>query len=400
MAFRSLLLTFSGLTSIVHARSSAFALDPGFDIEAVAKLAESLPSHSWEFGTACEMLMELYTPEFSVFGDAPFPAPFLDPSSNPSLTYAQKVILLDYPGAKNGLSEGDGAVGDPASMGISAYLLGKTNASYAEGARKEIQFQLDAPRWPNGAISHRQDVAELWADFGYMSPPFMAYYAAETFNTTMLDDAVRQGMYYREVLQGNDTSAPWYGVWHHIIGPQSTDLGLWTTGNGWFAAGMTRVLATVKKAPASLLLGHEWKQEAVGNLTQVIKEIVDGVVNSELVDGLVRNYIDSITEPNGFPEISGSAMIANVIYRMAVLAPETFGGEYVAWADAMRETLGGADSDGNPHVTANGTVTPAVNPLDWFDTKPYTAGSPEGQNFVVLMYAAWRDCVYAGLCSI
>lgn len=25
--------------------------------------------------------------------------------------------------------------------------------------------------------------------------------------------------------------------------------------------------------------------------------------------------------------------------------------------------------------------------------------SPEGNNFVVLMYTAWRDCVFAGLCK-
>lgn len=85
--------------------------------------------------------------------------------------------------------------------------------------------------------------------------------------------------------------------------------------------------------------------------------------------------------------------------RMATLQPQTFGSKYVQWADDIRITLGGNDADGNPHVTSNGTVTPSVNPLDWTDTTPYTAGSPEGQNFVVLMYAAWRDCILASICS-
>ncbi len=35
--------------------------------------------------------------------------------------------------------------------------------------------------------------------------------------------------------------------WQHIIGPQSQDTGLWSTGNGWAAYGMVRVLHTLQK---------------------------------------------------------------------------------------------------------------------------------------------------------
>ena len=41
-------------------------------------------------------------------------------------------------------------------------------------------------------------------------------------------------------------------------------------------------------------------------------------------------------------------------------------------------------------------ATPAMNPLNWHDTTPYTSGSPEGQD---LVFAAWRDCVYAEVCG-
>ena len=37
---------------------------------------------------------------------------------------------------------------------------------------------------------------------------------------------------YRHVLQ-----PPSGGAWMHIIGPQNQDTGLWSTGNGWAAAG-------------------------------------------------------------------------------------------------------------------------------------------------------------------
>lgn len=51
------------------------------------------------------------------------------------------------------------------------------------------------------------------------------------------------------------------------------------------------------------------------------------------------------------------------------------------------------------HVDSYGVARPAVNPLSWGDRTPYTNGSPEGQSFLVLLYAAWRDCVEASFCS-
>jgi hypothetical protein len=116
-------------------------------------------------------------------------------------------------------------------------------------------------------------------------------------------------------------------------------------------------------------------------------------------DSLLRNDLnDTAGDGHGFGEISGLSAIAATTYRMAILKPAEFGAMYIAWADGIRTVLGGYDADGNAHVTTNGMVTPAVNPYDWQGTTPYAAGSPEGNNFVVLMYAAWRDCVAAGIC--
>lgn len=44
-----------------------------------------------------------------------------------------------------------------------------------------------------------------------------------------------------------------------------------------------------------------------------------------------------------------------------------------------------------PYVTE--TSTRAINPLNWNDGKPLITGSPEGLGFVMLVHAAWRDCV-------
>ncbi|KAJ3924333.1 MAG: hypothetical protein NXY57DRAFT_1045021, partial [Lentinula lateritia] len=246
-------------------------------------------------------------------------------------------------------------------------MLGKTNSSFAQGANEEFAYLTgQAPRWYNGAISQRTDVPELWADWMYMAPPFLAYYAADTYNTSLLHLAVDQCGLYRQALKSNLTSSVSYdGLWEYIVGPQSSDFGLWGTGNGWASAGMARVLATTK------LLGI-W-----------IQEIVGGAMGTPMTDGLLRNYLnDTSSDGLGFGDISSSSLIASVAYRMAVLQPQTFGSPYIQWAEGIRTTLGGNNSAGNPHVTSNGTVTPAVNPLNWYDTTPYTAGSPEGNNFV------------------
>ncbi|KAG6815337.1 hypothetical protein H0H87_002807 [Tephrocybe sp. NHM501043] len=372
-----------------------FPVSPGFDIQNVTHLAQLLPSHSWEYGTAAEALLELYNPHLSIFGSSPFPVPTVQKNDTTALAYAASKINLKN--GTNGLGNDNGAVGDPLSLGVSAILLGKTEPKYTEAARQSVDFVLNtAPRFYNGAISHRASVAELWADFMYMAPPFLAYYAADTLNATLLLEAVNQCRYYRQVLQSN-TTAVYKGVWEHIIGPQSQDTGLWSTGNAWAAAGMVRVLATVMRAP--IAANAPWKHDAVQNLTTWVLEILDGATASTLNGGLLPNYLNDDAGTHGFGEISGSSMLASVAYRMAVLQPQASGQKYIDWADGIRGVLGGKDDNGQPHITEAGVATPAVNPLAWQDTTPFTTGSPEGQAFVVLMYAAWRDCILARRCD-
>jgi rhamnogalacturonyl hydrolase YesR len=224
----------------------------------------------------------------------------------------------------------------------------------------------------------------------YMAPPFIAYFAADSKNASLLKTAYLQCGLYRQVLlfgsSASTFSAPGTsvtkGLWHHIVGPQSPEPGLWSTGNGWAAAGMTRVLATVMKAP--IAVGTSWRATAITDLTAWIKEIVDGARAAPMTGGLLRNYLNDTTTGNGFGEISGSSLIAAVAYRMVVLAPQAFPTKtYVPWADSIRKVLGSKDASGKPHITSNGTATPAVNPLAWLDTKPWTAGR--------YSYSLWLD---------
>ncbi|KAK7061386.1 unsaturated rhamnogalacturonyl hydrolase YesR [Favolaschia claudopus] len=368
----SLLLTCNANTSW-----NPVPFSPGFDIISVVSVAKALPSHSWEFGTASEALLELHDPELSVFGSAPFPvATVRDPETCVvSLGYAARKIVVGT--GANALSDGEGAGGDPASLGVSAVLLGKSNATYARAVKIEIGHLMNsAPRFSNGAISHRSAVAELC--------PFLAYAAADAKDLELLHEAYLQCGLYRKILRTDS------GGWKHIIGPENEDTGLWSTSNAWAAAGMARVLATIIKAPVAV--SSTWRDDAVSDLSIWIQEILDGAMSFAMDDGLLRNYLDDTTV-QGFGEISGTSLFAAVVYRMVVLQPFHFGEKYIKWADKIRATMA-------LHISSSGIAAPAVNPMDPHDTVPLTSGSPEGNLFVVLMYASWRDCVLAKVCNL
>ena len=145
-------------------------IDAGYDPYAAAQAMIDKASHSWEWGTAAEALLELYNSELSVFGANPFPSSKV-PSANSSifaLEYAKQFINV------NGqVFVDDSAVGDPASLGVSAILIGQSDSAYLDASNRQADYILNqAPRWSNGAISQRPDVAEIWADNMAMSFPF------------------------------------------------------------------------------------------------------------------------------------------------------------------------------------------------------------------------------------
>ncbi|EHK19940.1 uncharacterized protein TRIVIDRAFT_156047, partial [Trichoderma virens Gv29-8] len=369
--FFSLLLTI--LPSVAIAAND---VDAGFNAYAAAQVMVNKASHSWEWGTAAEALLELYNPELSVFGSNPFPNGKV-PQASPNtfaLEYAREFINRN-----SQVLVDNSAVGDPASLGVSAILLGQSDSVYIGAANRQADYILnDAPRWSNGAISHRPDVAELWADNMAMSFPFLAYLAVQQNNASLMSVTVQQCGLQRDVLKGNNFN------WQHIIGPQSQDTGLWSTGNGWASYGMVRVLHTLQKWSVSASMTSQATQ-----LKGWIKEILDGAIQSSLDGGLLRNYLN---DASWFGEISGTAALTAVAYRMAVNDPSMFPQSYITWADSNRMALAKKQS-------STGLFSPAVDPYNWHDKTQYTTGSPEGQAFTVLLYTAYRDCVNAKVCQ-
>ncbi|KAF1951901.1 Six-hairpin glycosidase [Byssothecium circinans] len=339
-------------------------------IGTVLQKAVEVATHSWEYGTVAEALFEWDTPKLSIWND-PFPGgkvPTLNVANTSALKYVKPFIVT----TGKTLVDGD-AAGDPAALGIPALLIGKSDQKYWDAAvRQQKHLINDVPRWPNGAISHREAYPELWADFVYMVPPFLAYYGAATSSVSALKEAAQQCKHYRDALVQPS------GAWFHIIGDHVKDYALWSTGNAWAAAGMSRVLATMKKSP----LASQTTVEQ-GQLTGYIKEIIDGSIKFDTdSSGLLRNYLNDTT---WWGEISGTSLLAATALRMAKLEPQTFGKSYVDWAEKKKNVVDGKIN------TSNGIVAPAIDPLDWHNRNQYLTGSPEGQSFVVLLHAAWRD---------
>ncbi|KAF2208634.1 hypothetical protein CERZMDRAFT_9508, partial [Cercospora zeae-maydis SCOH1-5] len=336
-------------------------------------------THSWEIGYAHEATMQIFNPERSVFGSNPFPGgqlPSLGLRLDEASLYAQPKIRTHD---ESLFDEENGAMSDPASLGVAALMFGRrswNSKDYRAAAERQKDLLLKrAPRYANGAISHRRDNAELWADAVAMFPPFLAYYGVAKNDTDLLHEAVVQIGLYRDVLQSEN------GLWKHIVGsPDRAVEGYWSTGNAWVAYGMARVRATISawsRNNATLTNDQE-------RLDSWIKELLDAVIASDdHGSGLLRNRL----QDKGYDgETSGTSLLAATVYRMAISNPMVFGKrEYLEWANAKRHAV-------VSRVDKDGFAKPAADPLNHKSKEPAEI-SPEGESFLLLLGAAWRDCV-------
>lgn len=119
--------TITSLLLAILAGSVAADVNSGINPDNAATFMTNKASHSWEWGTAAEALLELYDNQYSVYGSNPFPngkIPKPDPSIY-SLSYAKPHINRNSQTLVD-----DSAVGDPASLGVSAILLGQSDSTY------------------------------------------------------------------------------------------------------------------------------------------------------------------------------------------------------------------------------------------------------------------------------
>ncbi|OAV94812.1 hypothetical protein PTTG_06229 [Puccinia triticina 1-1 BBBD Race 1] len=364
----------------------------------VLNVLHKTANHSWEWGTEAQVLLEMKYPDLSVYStrrklpltadEGPIEPPQL------MLDLIDPILARRDP-SKLSLVDGDGAAGDPASLGVAVLVATVATSNdtvrserYRKLAEGQLQWVLNqVPRSPEGAISMRENEVQFWADFIYMLPPFLAYYGAATSNITLLQCAYDQVRLYRQKLQTSSETK----LWSHIIEGKKEDRLIWSTGNGWAAAGMMRVYATFANLRDVELYAQteSWRKD----LAEWVLEIANAAFNHQQMDTkLIPNYMLTDDPKRDYPECSGTALIASAAYRLASLEPSTVPRLPLSTIAKSRIAIFSKYTN-----STTGAVGPVVDPFDWNAEKAFTGAtpeagdvSPEGQAFVLLLYAAWN----------
>lgn len=329
---------------------------------------------SWEQGTAANAIIEKDNPQYSVFAPSPFKNQGF-PTNTLRLALSAAVRQAPDGRLSQEINDAlDGAALDGASAGYSVLMGTYTDsfrkAYWQNAAEAQLNFVLnEAPRTSTGAISHRIDSEQYWADGVYMGFPFISAYGAVTSNVSLLNEGYIQCDLYRNALIHPGPTGP---LWAHIRNNNGTyvDEGLWATGNGWAALGMLHVQQILLKSSHA----SQFKPQ-IENLTLWIKEILDGTFAALNSDNLIPDYIQG--GPN-FSDASASSALASVAFRSAVANPTVFGKNYTDVASKiLTAVLNGVDN--------LGVLSPVVDPLSWSQIGIL---STEAQAFGIMMIEA------------
>ncbi|KAG9120140.1 hypothetical protein FRC07_004498, partial [Ceratobasidium sp. 392] len=190
---------------------NAFASLSAQTVDLVKARLKEAAQKSWELGTRAQALLELESPSISIFTATSIPgSPASLGSSNKTATLVPAVNAAKIALASGQLKEvlaisndivksrpdgtlalmKDGSASDPASNGVAVLIANWTEAQgpdFSSAASDQLTWLLQhVPRSSKGAISHRNNAVQLWSDFIYMVPPFLAYYGATTSNKSLI----------------------------------------------------------------------------------------------------------------------------------------------------------------------------------------------------------------------
>jgi len=259
-----------------------------------------------------------------------------------------------------------------------------------------------APKAADGTISTRESEVQLWSDFVFMAPPFIAYYGAlegGSNGATLLQTAYDQVRLYRAVLFDQGV-----GLWRHIALGSWSDPTHWATGNAWAAAGVLRVLATIKHSPeagsmqsqkndlaqwAGETLTGVWKYQVRDLLFRhchptclsFFRAFLNTNATVQQANGTLLNYLD---QPNSFADSSSTALLAAATFRYASITGDN---SHIPAAIKALQLV--QDS-----VSGTGYLLNTVNPETFSTPSGPGQYSPEGQSFVLLLEAAvsaWKS---------
>jgi rhamnogalacturonyl hydrolase YesR len=309
-------------------------------VEKVKTAMLTMQRHAWEQGVAAQALLELGQEDLVVL-------------------MAKEAVVRIWDDGRLGQVCDNHGVTDPGANGEAVLWAARRTGDpkLKAGADRMLEYFLHkAPRRKDGTFYHIDDKPQVWIDSMYMAPPFLAVAGA-------LEEALGQVEGVRKLLWNSQKK-----LFSHIWDDAKNDFGrkdYWGVGNGWAAAGMTRVLRVLPDGMTA-----EKKR-----LQTYIQDVLDGCLAHQRPDGLFHDVLD---DPRTFVEVNLAQMLAYTIYR-GIKSGWICGG-YKVKADTMRaaarakvDRLGLVqDVCGSPTFEASGTAT-------------------EGQAFFLLMEAAARD---------
>jgi unsaturated rhamnogalacturonyl hydrolase len=302
----------------------------------------SMQRATWEQGVAMQALLESGEKELVIL-------------------MAKDAVLRQSPDGRLAMLGEEFALSDAASPGEAVLWAAKetNDPALMNGFNKLLDYILNkAPRNNEGIIYHFSNIPQIWSDIIYMLPPFLA--AAGKY-----DEAVKQIQGARSCLWNEDKK-----LLSHMWDCEKKEFvrkACWGVGNGWSAAGITRVVR---------LLPTEMKQEKE-LLTGYTRAIIDGCLVHIRADGLFHNIVN---DQNSFVETNLAQMLAYSIYRG--IKGGWLDKNYREKADRMREAV-------HAKVDNFGLVQGVCGSPE-FD-HPGTA--TEGQAFYIMMEVAFNDLV-------
>lgn len=309
-------------------------------LEKVKLAMLSMQRATWEQGVAMQAMLESGEEELVIL-------------------MAKDAVLRQSPDGRLAMLGEEFALSDACSPGEAVlWAAQKTgDETLMNGFNKLLDYILNkAPRNKEGIIYHFTNIPQIWSDFNYMLPPFLA--VAKKY-----EEAVKQIEGTFSYLWNPDKK-----LLSHMWDCEKNEFArkeCWGVGNGWSAAGLTRV---INMLPNSMM-------KEKNKLINYVKDIIDGCLAHIREDGLFHNIVD---DPNSFIETNLSQMLAYTIYRG--IKSGWLDKSYKMYADKMRtaahskvDNLGLVQGVcGSPEFDHPGTAT-------------------EGQAFFILMEAAYRD---------
>jgi rhamnogalacturonyl hydrolase YesR len=312
----------------------------GHLLEKVKRAMLTMQRDAWEQGVAAQAMLETGETELVV------------------LMAKEAVVRQVADGRLAVISCWDG-VTDPAANGEPVLFAARATGDprLAQAAERMLEYLLKrAPRRDDGTLYHVADKRQVWVDSMYMAPPFLAA-AGEP------QEAVKQIEGIRRLLWDGKKS-----LFSHIWDDSKNDFfrkDCWGVGNGWAAAGLTRVIGALPKT----------MDKDKARLAGYVGQVIAGCLAHQRADGLFHDVVDN---PETFVETNLAQMLAYTVF--CGIRDGWLSKSYLEPGRRMREAARRKVDDlgyvqgvcGSPNFESAGTAT-------------------EGQAFFLLMEAAARQ---------